>query len=696
MMQRREFIRSALGGVLLAKAPLLRALQSNSAPPAPDPDVKRVLVMFKCHFDVGFAETQEVMVRRYFTDFFPRAMDLASQLRESGSYRYVWTTGSWLLYEYLEQATPEQRKRMEQAIVKGDFAWHALPFTWQTEMLDQSMIRGSIALSQALDRRFGRTTTGAKMTDVPGHTRGLIAPLAEQGVTFIDIGVNDASKVPQVPPMFLWKAPNGSSLAVMYHTGYGGVARVPNSDLAIATVVRDDDSGPHTLQEVQETYSTLKSRFPNAEIVPTNLTEIANAVEPHRGSLPIVTSEIGDTWIHGVASDPLKVARYREVARLRQRWLEQRRFEIGDPTDLAILRHLLLEVEHTWGTDTKTWLDFDHYTPADLTSMLDTKNYKVVEFSWQEKRQELFKSIDTLPSGLKKEAQEAVENLQPKQPHVSHAVSFPPGHEIDAAHFVMGIDSRTGAICRLRNKQSGREWASNRQLLGLFSYQTLSQQDYTEFFASYVMSEEDWAKKDFGKPNMERFGAKSQEWFPSVVELQLEENKEQHRVLAQIAINDAEALRSGRTAFPAQMYAEYILPKREPVIHLNFSWFRKPATRMPEALWLSFQPIAPNSQQWVLEKSGELVSPYDVVASGNRHMHALSKGISYKDENGEFAIETLDAPLVALGVKSPLYFSNLQPDLSKGVHCNLFNNAWGTNYIMWFGEDMRFRFLIRA
>jgi hypothetical protein len=30
------------------------------------------------------------------------------------------------------------------------------------------------------------------------------------------------------------------------------------------------------------------------------------------------------------------------------------------------------------------------------------------------------------------------------------------------------------------------------------------------------------------------------------------------------------------------------------------------------------------------------------------------------------------------------------------VHCNLFNSAWGTNYIMWSGEDMRFRFLLRT
>src|SRR5689334_23954294 len=48
------------------------------------------------------------------------------------SQRYVWTTGSWLVYEYLEQATPEERTRMEKAVAAGDIAWHALPFTWQT------------------------------------------------------------------------------------------------------------------------------------------------------------------------------------------------------------------------------------------------------------------------------------------------------------------------------------------------------------------------------------------------------------------------------------------------------------------------------------------------------------------------------------------------------------------------------------
>jgi Domain of unknown function (DUF5054) len=685
-MQRREFVKSLLGSAVLLKTPRLLAL-------TPDPSVKRVLVMFKCHFDAGFIDTQAAVVRKYFKEYFPRAIDLASEMRQSGDQRYVWTTGSWLLYEYLEQATPGERSRMEKAIAKGDIAWHALPFTWQSEMLNGSLITGSIGISQTLDRRFGRTTTGAKMTDVPGHTRALITPLAAQGVKFLDIGVNDASRPAQIPPAFLWKAPGGATLVVMYHAGYGGVTVVPGSDLAIATVVKDDDLGPHTVEEIHNTYSTLSVRFPNAKIIPTNLTEIANAVEPYRNALPVMTAEIGDTWIHGVASDPLKVARYREVCRLREEWIAQEKFAAGDATDVALLRNLLLEVEHTWGTDTKTWLDFDHYTPADLAPMLGTKNYKVVLFSWHEKRQDLFAGIAALPKPLQRQAKAAVDKLVavvPKPAPVSTQ------REFETAHFIVGIDSKTGAIHRLCNKKTKREWASSENPLALFSYQTLSQDDYAEFFKAYVVSTEDWAYKDFGKPNITRFGAQSREWIAGLDSLQVEEDAQGHRLLAHLVINDPAALRSGRASFPKKMYMELLLPKDEPVVRLNFSWFEKPATRLPEALWLSFRPVTKDARGWTLEKAGEAVSPLDVVVSGNRHMHALSKGFQYQDEEGTFAVETVDAPVVTIGTKSPLPFSNAQPDPQAGIHCNLFNNAWGTNYIMWFGEDMRFRFVLRG
>jgi len=163
-MQRRDFIKSvvALGGASVLGQTKSFALQ-NSYTPTPQLDVKRVLVMFKCHFDAGFVATQATVVDWYFSDYFPEAIRLASNQRRIGGPSYVWTTGSWLVYEYLEQASAPDRKRMEQAITRGDIAWHALPFTWQTEMMDSSMIAGSIGLSQALDKRFGRSCFSGKI-----------------------------------------------------------------------------------------------------------------------------------------------------------------------------------------------------------------------------------------------------------------------------------------------------------------------------------------------------------------------------------------------------------------------------------------------------------------------------------------------------------------------------------------------------
>ena len=75
-------------------------------------------------------------------------------------------------------------------------------------------------------------------------------------------------------------------------------------------------------------------------------------------SLPVVTQEIGDTWISGVPSDPLKVARYLEVARLRSQWIAERKVrKWATPPIAPCSAACFWKSEHTWGADIKTWLD---------------------------------------------------------------------------------------------------------------------------------------------------------------------------------------------------------------------------------------------------------------------------------------------------------------------------------------------------
>ena len=696
-MRRREFIKGVLAasGVLTSKPVYSRGLMLDQQPAALE--VERVLVMFKCHLDVGFTDTQAHVMHKYFDQYYPQAMQVATAMRQSGEDRYVWTTGSWLLYEYLEQATSEQRKRMDQAVAAGDVAWHALPFTWQTEMLDRSMIVGALGLSQSLDRRYGRTTTGAKMTDVPGHSRGLIGPLAEKGVKFLDIGVNSASTPPAVPSLFVWKDPAGDSLMVMYHhKEYGGVVQAPGSNLAVSVQVRNDNDGPHSIDELTKVYAELRRQFPNAKVTASNLTEIANILDPFRSQLPIVTHEIGDTWIYGVPSDPVKVARYREVCRLRQEWIAQGQFRAADPTDLALLRRLLLAAEHTWGVDNKRLGDYDHYNPKDLAQVLDKPAFKVAEASWAEKRKNIDVAISSLPEKLRDEANRRIRELQPTEPEHGGLEVYQPGSEIETANFVLVLDAKTGAISRLRSKKTGREWASAERPLALFSYQTLSKADYDRFLASYVVLKTWWSPQDFGKPNIDHFGARSRVWLPTLAECWSGKVADGYRILAAMHIDDAASARSVIVAWPQRLYLELLLPDAEPEMRITFLWFDKAANRLPEAMWLSFLPQAPEPQGWLLEKVDEQVSPFDVVRGGNRHMHALSGAIHYKDTQSDLVIETLDAPVVALGEKSPIAYSGEEPNIAKGIHFSLFNNAWGTNYVQWFGENMRFRFVLRA
>lgn len=688
-MNRRNFVSSALAGFgarrLLAKARQARTEQ---------PGVKRVLVMFKCHLDVGFIDTQAAVIHKYFATYYPRAIDTAQQLRASGSDAYIWTTGSWLLYEYLQQASAADTRAMEQAIGRGDVAWHALPFTWQSELLDRSAVSGAIGFSKALDARFGRRTTGAKMADVPGHTRGLVGPLKEAGVIFLDIGVNAASTPPDVPPLFVWRDPAGASLIVMYHrTDYGGVVQVPGSDLAVAVEVRNDNSGPHTIDEIHQIYAKLRAQFPGASVRASNLTEIANAVQKYEAALPVFTQEIGDTWIYGVASDPAKMARYRELLRLRAEWVKQGKITPASSVDLAFLSKFALAVEHTWGTDTKTWLDFEHYTPQALSSMLAKPNYMTVTGSWVEKRRDIDDSLGLLPSALHAEATARVAELRPVMPNLSSMKEMEAGSLIETQFFRMGVDQKTGAITTLESKQTGAHLASEQHPLMLFTYQTLSADDYDRFLKSYITVQTDWAPKDFGKPNISKFGALSRTCNATGTKVWQGQADEAERVLVQLDLGAQAA--DAVTAWPEKIFLQIDLPRNAPILDVELSWFGKRANRMPEALWLTFQPEIGDQEKWRMSKLEQTVSPFEVVSGGNRHMHAVTGPLSYNDGQRSVSLESFDAAVVALGEMSPIYFSNDQPDLSRGFHYSLFNNGWGTNYVQWFGDDARFRFRLK-
>jgi len=292
---------------------------------------RNIHLIFKTHLDVGFTNLARNVVNHYSNSNMPAALRVAREMRSAGeNEKFIWTTGSWLIYEYLEQANPDERKLMEEGILAGDIAWHALPFTTHTELMDAELFRFGLSLSKSLDARFGRKTIAAKLTDVPGHTRAMIPLLAEAGVTFLHIGVNPGSTLPRVPGLFRWQDPGGAEVIVMYESGYGSVVEIPGLEHSLAFGHTMDNMGPQSPEQVKGVFREFEERFPGAHIFASTLSDFAANLAAVRDSLPIIRDEIGDTWIHGIGSDPIKVARYRELLRLRTEWLKENRVSYNE------------------------------------------------------------------------------------------------------------------------------------------------------------------------------------------------------------------------------------------------------------------------------------------------------------------------------------------------------------------------------
>jgi hypothetical protein len=662
------------------------------------PGVRKIHLIFKTHLDVGYTDFARDVVRRYFIQYIPRALDVAEEMRERGGVeRFVWTTGSWLIYEYLEQASPAERERMERAIHRGEIAWHGLPCTTHSELLDPGLFRYGLSLSRELDGRYARLTVAAKMTDVPGHTRGIVPLLAEAGVRFLHIGVNPASTPPDVPPVFRWKDPSGDEVTVMYQKGsYGELMLVPGMDEAIAFAHTGDNLGPQNVEGVLGAFRALRERFPGAEVVASTLDDFALALEDARDSLPVISGEIGDTWIHGAATDPKKIARYRELLRLRRQWLETAQADPENRRFKAFSRFLLMVPEHTWGLDEKTYLaDYENYAGEAFRSARARPNFQKFESSWDEQREYVDQAVgvlDTSGAGLKEAAQRALQAIEPRKPDLTGWRPIPTDDPLplfETAQFRLAFDER-GAITLLEDKAEGWNWAGAENPLGLFVYQTFSQADYDRFYRQYIINKGQvavWAVDDFTKPGIERAHAIAGEWTPVLERLYQRRVDGEEQFLLQLALpRETTQWFGGAEA----LFLRVSLPEDEPALTLDLQWFDKPACRLPEASWFSFVPNVPDPQSWKMEKMGEWISPLEVVRGGNRHLHAVGHGVSCQG----LSIASLDAPLVAPGKRSLLDFNNYQPNLRQGMHFLLHDNLWGTNFPMWYEDDSRFRFKI--
>ena len=149
----------------------------------------------------------------------------------------------------------------------------------------------------------------------------------------------------------------------------------------------------------------------------------------------------------------------------------------------------------------------------------------------------------------------------------------------------------------------------------------------------------------------------------------------------------------------------------------------KRPTRLPEAGFFSFTPAiaATHPSGWRLHVLGSSMDPMDVLGSGpggeahnssvyggSPHLRGVEaitwaasassgahagasastgagadSGASVAEQS--FRLTSLDVPIVAAGAATPFVTPRTEPpDMHGGVHFNIFQNLWNTNYVLWY------------
>lgn len=631
--------------------------------------VEKVYVVFKTHLDVGFTDLSSVITQRYITEFIPKALDVSEKLRaENAKEKYVWTTGSWLIWKYLQTASPRDVERLEAAIKRGDIVWNSVPYTFESESMNLDLFETCLLLSHKLDEKYGKKTIAAKMTDVPGHTRSIVAPMSRAGIRFLHIGVNPACPIPSVPEFCRWRDTDGSELILVYQQDYGSENVLPDGKSVISINFTGDNHGPHSYENVKAIYDGLHKRYPKARLIACSFNEIAEELIAMQDQLPVVTSEIGDTWIYGYGSAPVRMAKFRALSGLYSQWLHEKKIDKNSEAALDFALELGLIAEHTQGIDVKTHLhNWDKYDMDLFLPARSTAPFQKAEASWKELDDYIYSAIRYLPQNLQEEALEEMKKID----------------QVETPSFTKKAQTISSTLWQAAV-------LNNRVKIEGLSYQMCDANDYKHYLDNYLRAHYGWALADIGKPELDKSKAVSVFLPAQIVKQEMRKEKKGTRTISELTFPTRPDV--DQRVYPEKMFVEVLEHKDGKKAEVALTLQNKPAVRLPEAYWLSFN--TDDILSIVAEKVGERVDLLDVVEKGNRQQHGIDRYVDLVTSSGTIRFWSETAFLVNVGEAKGINYSLAYPNKEGGIHFNLSNNLWNTNFCMWNEGSLTYRFTI--
>lgn len=363
-------------------------------------EVTDIVVVFKMHVDIGYTGWAEGVLQKYTSEMLDETLlsiDKTSSLPKNE--QFVWTMPSWPLFYMMENSHGERKTKLHNAVQKGRIVPHALPITFETEACDLENLVSGLKYAEEVNKIAGKPAPrGAKLTDVPSHSRVLPTLLKNAGVDFLHLGCNPGSTAPELPVLFWWQGPDGSKLLTFYWSEYYGSDILPPKNWPhktwLAMIHTHENSGAPHPEEVAKLLEKARQELPNARIHIGELSDFYDLLMKEKPELPVISDDMPDTWIHGYMSNPKETKLSKQLQRSTyntealntqlQCWGATQN-NISKQIDEATEQMILYE-EHTFGA-AMTHADQHKWTYDDEFKIEKSLgSYEFLEGTWVEKR----------------------------------------------------------------------------------------------------------------------------------------------------------------------------------------------------------------------------------------------------------------------------------------------------------------------
>ncbi len=662
--------------------------------------IRKIIFVFKTHFDIGFTDLAENVIRNYSTGMLRQVIETCRATEHMGPLKYVWTMPAWPLHHILSHCESDLRPELERLIDNGQIVWHALPFTSHTDCCSPEEYAQGLMYARELSLRFQKPfPIAGKMTDVPGH--GLMLPelLSQTGIRFLHLGCNEFATPPDVPRLFFWQSPQGGRVLTMYSKGGYGTSLLPPEDwhypVWMALMHTSDNCGPQTAGIITGLVEKAKKAYPNAEIVCGTMDDFCRELEQcDLDDVPVINDDLADTWIHGIGSYPKEVSRLRRnrkrAAELHRKYAERilggsEPITEWEPLWSEYYEQTTLFEEHTWGADTKIGLGQDRvYEKEDFLKARTTPPYQYMERSWKEQSSR----IDLAEKSLNAVSVLLPPDIPEEKPLYSLNYSENRGKiEAESDSYRLLFDPASGTIESIYDRRLRTVILKASEAGGVFSYRydRAGIEDVTEFLRSYGYRFTDWGVQDYGRNK-----------YPECKHLHFEPVFDRYDMLHDRIRFYFHAETSARDYGDCKEIILTVSFPKDGGINADLQLNGKQASPFIEAGSFII-PLAAPCRYKLGRPCAEIDPETQIRHCANHSYFCLEDHAAAIGPDFRLDVFPEDTPLMAIGSSGlyeyePEFPENRRPEL----WFNLFNNMWGTNFPQWIEGDFHYHFTIRS